>query len=1055
MTVTYPRIYSLSTVGVVMHYNQDYLLHPIRTDFTGPNAIGKSLIADLMQVIFIADKNKIEFGTDNSTKDSRKTHTIPYKTSEAYAFVNIEISKGKFIVLGVNIRSKKSQLLRSFWILDKPYSEGDRLELSELSIPKEKLVLHKDFIANGTIPQIEELTKHLRDQKNVYLRHFTRKDDKAEFYSFLYNKQILPINLAIDDNHDAFAKIIQSFSKAKTLDTEDDRSLKSFLFDNESESFKEQYEIHKENLDRLLNDYKSLEQYIKVTRLKQRRLIDLKKFESEKEENEKRLLLANFFQSKSDQAVAKRITEKHDGTLKVEKGRFDKLKPYIPKLQSLAEKADSILQNSEKDLLTLSKYKDVYNSISEDRHAIRKLSEIQLPDIHNEKQQELNIDDYDEKEIRRRIERFVPIYNRYGSIDGISTKIAEQTEAISNHEAELQRKVSRFKEIIELLSRNVEGSIFSKVFDNQETLSEGQETVLISLLSDVKWLKPSEVSNDTRYVENLDLLKKDHIKEDLINKGYWIDIGGLHHFVPKSGEQRIFASKEKLIEAIANRQGELEQSIVKLEQEIKELDRFKRGTDFNRELILLECDLDQEVKDFSALQEVSVSLGIAQNLSHKIDRINTRVKENSQTLDILSQDLTIEPQNEDLAMQIESLGEAVDIKRKRERKLGDKLIKKESEFSHLSDRLPDLRRAVIEAEQTHANAIKSHDDHRKKLLNRFPEIDIASIDDQEYLHLSISDINDDLANSNEKYGSEYRSIANSFEETESNIEIKEQLSQTTYAFSVLETVLLGPIGHTDNIADDLTDANRSRLGMADTIHETMLSIFKQTKGKYDEYRSTISSLNTFFKGKKISDKHYFNIKWSTHSQFDINWINQLQSSAKEVHKEGELAFGETVEEYVEGFFKKATGYNQKIKLIDLLNPKTYFTLETRFTDKDNVDRPSSTGESYSAIVLLGIGRLSIVQEAKRKGIRFLILEEVSNLDRINFNNFPSIAEEFGYQILTMTPRPFGSDSEQGWYLHNLLKGLDDENINYPVLNSFFKSNENKQDLKIYLETLKD
>ena len=45
----YPKIFSLSTVGIRQHNNCDYLLHPIRTDFTGDNGLGKSVIADLMQ----------------------------------------------------------------------------------------------------------------------------------------------------------------------------------------------------------------------------------------------------------------------------------------------------------------------------------------------------------------------------------------------------------------------------------------------------------------------------------------------------------------------------------------------------------------------------------------------------------------------------------------------------------------------------------------------------------------------------------------------------------------------------------------------------------------------------------------------------------------------------------------------------------------------------------------------------------------------------------------------------------------------------------------------
>ena len=46
-----PKIYSISTVGILKHFNQDYLLHPLRTDFTGGNGVGKSIIADLETVL--------------------------------------------------------------------------------------------------------------------------------------------------------------------------------------------------------------------------------------------------------------------------------------------------------------------------------------------------------------------------------------------------------------------------------------------------------------------------------------------------------------------------------------------------------------------------------------------------------------------------------------------------------------------------------------------------------------------------------------------------------------------------------------------------------------------------------------------------------------------------------------------------------------------------------------------------------------------------------------------------------------------------------------------
>jgi hypothetical protein len=95
-----------------MHFNQDYLLHPIRTDFTGKNGIGKSLIADLFQILFISDKQKIAFGTESFKNNTRLLHTLPYKTSDAYIFINIEVEKDSFITLGVNIPNKKSRPLQ-------------------------------------------------------------------------------------------------------------------------------------------------------------------------------------------------------------------------------------------------------------------------------------------------------------------------------------------------------------------------------------------------------------------------------------------------------------------------------------------------------------------------------------------------------------------------------------------------------------------------------------------------------------------------------------------------------------------------------------------------------------------------------------------------------------------------------------------------------------------------------------------------------------------------------------------------------------------------------
>mgnify|MGYP006896729809 CR=1 FL=1 len=49
----YPRIYSLSTIGIIHHQKNDYIFHPYCTDFIGDSDSGKSIIADLLQLIFV------------------------------------------------------------------------------------------------------------------------------------------------------------------------------------------------------------------------------------------------------------------------------------------------------------------------------------------------------------------------------------------------------------------------------------------------------------------------------------------------------------------------------------------------------------------------------------------------------------------------------------------------------------------------------------------------------------------------------------------------------------------------------------------------------------------------------------------------------------------------------------------------------------------------------------------------------------------------------------------------------------------------------------------
>jgi len=271
----YPKIYSISTVGVRQHENADYMLHNVRTDFTGNNGLGKSLIADLLQLIFIPLRDEWKPGTEGLDKEERKIETIPLERdwiSHAYAFLNIEKSKGKFITIGVYIPRTSRVPVRPFIIQKGEDFENKKIQLKTF----EQVLTSKDFIAeNLHIYDLAELKRQLKKNHDIYLKDFFQRDQVNEYFELLFKNQILPIDLTKEANLKSFAKVLQSFSKAKTLKITDSRSLQNFLFEDD-EDIKTTFDNQKEILNQHIRNFHRADQEIKTWEIKQKRLEHLK-----------------------------------------------------------------------------------------------------------------------------------------------------------------------------------------------------------------------------------------------------------------------------------------------------------------------------------------------------------------------------------------------------------------------------------------------------------------------------------------------------------------------------------------------------------------------------------------------------------------------------------------------------------------------------------------------------------------------------------------------------------------------------------------------------------
>jgi DNA repair protein SbcC/Rad50 len=231
----YPRIYSISTVGITRHNNTDLLVHPLRTDFTGQSGTGKSLVAaDIPQLILTAGKF---YKSATSSNDPREYNELPLKKlNSAYAFMNIEVQKGKFIVIGVMIKRSPKQLY--------PFIIQGQMGLDAEKNPKfkplDKIIRYKDFYENEELLTPENFQRKF-DKQQIYLTTFFHKT--SAYHELLKENKILHLDLSEDENlQKQYAHSLQTLSRGKEVATEGN-AFKRFLFTEDdvvAKKFKEQ-----------------------------------------------------------------------------------------------------------------------------------------------------------------------------------------------------------------------------------------------------------------------------------------------------------------------------------------------------------------------------------------------------------------------------------------------------------------------------------------------------------------------------------------------------------------------------------------------------------------------------------------------------------------------------------------------------------------------------------------------------------------------------------------------------------------------------------------------
>lgn len=1051
--MSYPRIYSLSTVGVLKHYIHDYLFHPTRTDFVGSNGVGKSIIADLLQMIFVYDKDLVKFGTDGVKKEERQISTLPYKTKCAYCFLNIEVDSGKFLTIGIQINSQKGKRIIPFVIT----KQADiNLKINELTLEKEGLLFAKDLLkekesGDKEIADIQDLATFLYEKHGLRLNFFGNNESVNTYYKFLYDKNILPLNLSQDKNLKAFAKVIQSFSKAKTLNlsgNQASRNLKEFLFEESDEDILANFQKEQSELEKILREYESLNKDIQNLSNKQKKLINLRELEQSHKAKFKSFKKAEFQNAYIELKKLQQREAEGKALIATQQTELDELKTAIENFPAEEKAVKQSYEEADANFNIFNRYEELANSIEKVGKNVNELKMFILPEVDDSwrnKTQRIDISNRNNEDIKKEIAFAKPYLGKYKTLKNIVQTRKEQSGILDELKSSLKKDKATKEKLLLLLRENDENGLLYWYLKNLPALNDEQLQAILYYAT----IPVSEISNpdDSFQYVNPDELIKD-FKATSSPKGLWLKLGALHQFIQFNPDAALLGDRANLEQSVQQLIHKLNAETSSINSKIEALDNITDGKPYDTSLF--DHSIDISLVENSNIEKLKSAVACILQIDEKISQLQSQKKREGEELLEIKNRFKVEYDEPEVVKKA-----LLKVRKEWSDKKDNFYEQKGAKQSRFKSLESDIQRDKQDLQIIIGNLIKRQTEF--DTLNSAYYKDFQ--ENVEVFPLTLNDIEELSRNYNElweEYKTTFIGISNSFEETsnEKNPAVQLAIKDQGFSFRVLEEALLGSkIKSTDDIATTLQEANQTRTTIANGIRDNMIKIFSRTTERYDKYDDQVKRINAFFVDRKISGKFYFKLEFDGNKEIKIDYIKQMAYEVRNTATKGELHFGQSIVDFIEDFFRKQAKIKDKVPIDKLLNPKTYFELSAKLTDQFGTEVPGSTGETYSAIALLGIARLSAVQKEKRNGLRFIILEELGSLDNTNFNTFPAIAEEFQYQIVTMAPHTFNIGLSDEWYAHHLIKGKEDDNINYCPSASYFKTKDSNEDLNIYINRI--
>ena len=1077
----YPRIHSLSTLGLIHHQDNDYQFHPTRTDFMGDSASGKSIIADLLQLIFVgstAFKSATVIMKGKREPDGLVLRTSGKGMNIAYAFINIEVANEQYVVIGAYFESTSKQT-KPFIIQSSTKIEDEKL------VPMLTPLKSADFKYEGDVCSLEELPDLMEDKGLI----FKKWERISSYHRILYTNNILPLDLAANDKTlNDYAKIIQSFSRGKTLDIKDSKSLLDFLFGKDSgkEIYKKYLETVKDLESTVLSYGQNLEainllskKYSKVCLLQY--LLRLKN-NKEKEYLKEELFYLQYKYNSLNASIRYNIEKYQIASLS------------LKMLIAVAEK-DILIAQKEKtniDEGVVSAFDKYSNAKSAHDLLIKAESLLSKFNIEKEELDALyNI-------YQRQKEQYFILQELRSQLSIKSLEsFFEQSEwmrgFIAGNEyfnlriSEINPQLEQFDLLIKFSDINDPQSLVRWAISLNRPLTLEEESLIIYFQT-YKREKPENAEKGSRFLPLPETLFKNKII-DVDHNGFWIDLGGVFEYIDYVQERKLnTVNKDMIEEYFKSFTANIQNS-----KRLKETEK-KNLIDLNKILLNLSSPSEainiykqkEELKDFKEIEELNIGLEEFKSYLSCLQKYKAIKSEFQSTRKLYDRNVEIQKE-------IEQIIKRLPIVVQRSKDFIENIEKKESSILQLSNDLSEntrqgyeldfyissddkvdtfqiefeeLKKDIELIDQIKVEQAEFYDISQKRTVKfddyvfRYKER--VETDDSSATEKSVQEKNIDYTNANANYEAEFNSIVNDFlpnekyrfEKSKDFLELISYLLPDIFGNeNIIETEIIQKIeNHLHKINNKNRDLNSKKVRKIENLLD---DVFSSISSQADVVRK----INRFFDDdeKRITGNHRLKLEHKNSERFPIKWLTDFKTKASdqlglfESSIADKLSFSISIEEKIVKAFQELTDQRSNgITVEQLLDPNSYLELNLEMQNSSGRSNKGSTGQTYAAIALLCIARLSIVGnknlEKGTSGLRFMPIDEAEGLGT-NFDMLNDIAQKYDYQTITFSINPLGRYDDQFIYILHQDPYIDEE-INYTPMAIFSKADISDDLLKI-------